>query len=355
LTIGGKEGLSHVLGIALGPDHHLYVTQWRVPSVTVFNVAGAQVRTIGRQGSGPGEFVFATAVGWKGDTLWVSDPPQSRINLFDRSGRFVSSVTFTTRPPSPAYRNLSPGAVLADGSILSIAAPARSDVLTAGRVLRVPVLRMTRAGHVIDTIATTAPLIMATRLELAPNRGFTVANPMTSQPIVAPTAGGAGVVIVERGASSDRRRAAFRVTRLTLEGDTVFSREYAYQPIAVSGSYRARVYAEIVNNVAASERQIPRSRIEEVVAKGLPLPAFHPPVSAFVAGSDGSLWLRREETESQSVSWDVLNAAGAPLGTLSAAAGLTFALANLEVVWAVVTDSLDVSAIQRLRVIRPGR
>jgi len=37
------------------------------------------------------------------------------------------------------------------------------------------------------------------------------------------------------------------------------------------------------------------------------LPAFHPPVTDLAAASDGRLWIRREEVDTTSVRWDVVD------------------------------------------------
>ena len=325
LTIGssGDESaaLTNILGLALGPDNHLYVTQWQVPALTVFIEAGKQVRTIGRQGRGPGEFIFPAAVGWKGDTLWATDPQQSRLSFFERSGRFISAVNFNAEAPAPHLRNLTPDGVLADGSILSMPAPAGSGLAAGGRVIRVPLLRVKRTGEVIDTIALAESALDVARLELAARRGFTLAKPMSSRPIVASSPDGASLLIVERPVSENRAQAAYRVTRVDISGDTAFSREYRYQPVAVSNPLRNRVYRELTDNITNSEKQIPRARIEEIVRETIRLPAFHPPVSGLVAGSDGTIWIRREDSGADTVRWDILDSSGAALGSVDHAFG----------------------------------
>jgi hypothetical protein len=151
----------------------------------------------------------------------------------------------------------------------------------------------------IDTIATSEPTLDVTRLELAPNRGFTIARPMSRG------ADRTALLIVDRRPSRDRRRATFRVTKVSVTGATLFSREFSYQPIPVSEDVRQRIHDQIVDNIAASETQTPRARIEEAVRGALTLPAFHPPVSAVVPGGDGTIWIRREDAGVPSVSWDV--------------------------------------------------
>ncbi len=56
----------------------------------MFDRHGQHVRTIGRQGSGPGEFAQVVGLDWAPDgTLWVVDPGNARISLFDTAGAYL--------------------------------------------------------------------------------------------------------------------------------------------------------------------------------------------------------------------------------------------------------------------------
>ena len=55
-SIDGDDALSDVIDIAIGPSGEIYVVQAFVPSVSVFSPGGELLRTIGREGSGPGDF-----------------------------------------------------------------------------------------------------------------------------------------------------------------------------------------------------------------------------------------------------------------------------------------------------------
>ncbi|HEX2078374.1 MAG TPA: BF3164 family lipoprotein [Longimicrobium sp.] len=70
-------------GLALTPDGHVVVVDARAPeAVRVFDTAGALVARLGREGSGPGEFVSAVSVfgrpGHPGE-LWVHDTRLDRV------------------------------------------------------------------------------------------------------------------------------------------------------------------------------------------------------------------------------------------------------------------------------------
>ncbi len=192
------------------------------------------------------------------------------------------------------------------------------------------------------------------RLEFAPNRGSIIPQPMDSRPIVTPTAAGDGVLIEERRPSENRRTATYRLTKVTISGDTVFSREHTYQPVMVSTAMREPILRELTENITGGG-QIPRARIEEVVRESVKLPSFYPPVNAVLAGGDGTIWIQREDSGSETVLWDALDSSGVPLGTLRAPAGLRIGLASLQTLWGVTMHSLNVPAIHRYRVLRPAK
>ena len=46
-------------------------------------------------------------------------------------------------------------------------------------------------------------------------------------------------------------------------------------------------------------------------------PAYEPPVAAVLVGDDGSVWLERERSDSDSVRWDILDESFAQVGQVS--------------------------------------
>ena len=75
--------LAFPTGLALTPDGHVVVVDLRAPeAVRVFDSAGALVAKLGREGSGPGEFVNALSIfgrpGHPGE-LWIHDTRLDRI------------------------------------------------------------------------------------------------------------------------------------------------------------------------------------------------------------------------------------------------------------------------------------
>lgn len=87
----GTEGaLAEPLSVAVDDAGRVYVADRKPAVIKVFGPDGALIRTIGREGSGPGEFRVAFLATWK-DRLVAHDPQQARTSTFGTSGTFLTS------------------------------------------------------------------------------------------------------------------------------------------------------------------------------------------------------------------------------------------------------------------------
>jgi hypothetical protein len=92
---GGVEGPGDLVdpgNVAIDAAGRIYVADNAPASVKQFNADGTYLRTIGRQGQGPGEFTLAL-IAVSGGDLFVHDPQNQRTSLFDTAGRYVRSWT----------------------------------------------------------------------------------------------------------------------------------------------------------------------------------------------------------------------------------------------------------------------
>ena len=94
LRISGSDGDSTVINdpqsLAIDGEGRVYVADEKPAVIKVFDKTGRLVRTIGREGAGPGEFQVAF-ITIHGANLVVHDPRQSRTSVFDTSGTFLKS------------------------------------------------------------------------------------------------------------------------------------------------------------------------------------------------------------------------------------------------------------------------
>jgi len=144
---------------------------------------------------------------------------------------------------------------------------------------------------------------------------------------------GSSVALAERKAPDDPDEAFYRITRVSMRGDTLFSTRVAYDPIRIPGAVRD---------------SLPEDTPDEY------RPRYYPPVSGVVAGRDGTTWIAREETPEPTRRWDVFDEGGTRIATLDAPARLEIVDATRERIWGVLPDELDVPYVVRMPV-QPDR
>ena len=97
LAVGILDGdQNYMIGaiddIAVAPNGTMYVLDRSVPAVRVYDAGGKFVQTIGRRGSGPGEFRYASAIALaKNGNLLLWDQGNARVNVYTANGDVVAS------------------------------------------------------------------------------------------------------------------------------------------------------------------------------------------------------------------------------------------------------------------------
>lgn len=97
VRIGEEEGDdAYVFGwiqdVKLGPDGRVYVLDGQAEQVRIFDASGRHVRTVGREGGGPGEFRGAIALRWGPEgNLWVVDDRNQRYTVLSPAGDLVAT------------------------------------------------------------------------------------------------------------------------------------------------------------------------------------------------------------------------------------------------------------------------
>lgn len=102
ISIGDSESLNWPVGIAIDDAKaSLYVVNGKSHSISVFTLDGDHIATIGKRGTGDGEFNFPTDVDIdsKGN-LVVADSMNGRVQILDPDGKFIRK--FGQRGDGPA-------------------------------------------------------------------------------------------------------------------------------------------------------------------------------------------------------------------------------------------------------------
>ncbi len=89
----GHDALERPVGVVYVPQREqLYVVDGAAHRLTVFDLAGTLVKTIGRRGAGPGEFNFPTHIARAGNRLLVADSGNSRVQVLDLDGEWIRTI-----------------------------------------------------------------------------------------------------------------------------------------------------------------------------------------------------------------------------------------------------------------------
>jgi hypothetical protein len=121
LSLGGADVtgptlFSNTRGVLLDRRGRLWVADGQSGELRIFGPDGSFVKSVGRRGEGPGEFVGIRLLGaFRGDSVAVWDDAQGRLTILDPEGGLARMVTATTdEGPAPnAFRVFPDGTVLA--------------------------------------------------------------------------------------------------------------------------------------------------------------------------------------------------------------------------------------------------
>jgi hypothetical protein len=117
---GSPGEIGSVESLAISDDGTVYAMQRSPASIKVYGADGNFVRSIGREGDGPGE-IRGGMLAVRGDTVVVQDPNAHRLTFFKADGTFIRTVQSTccywtgTLTIDSAGRIWSPGSVGKDG------------------------------------------------------------------------------------------------------------------------------------------------------------------------------------------------------------------------------------------------
>ena len=338
--------------LEVGPDGTIYTLHPPETTIRVHDSTGAFVRTIGREGEGPGEFSSPGTMGILGDTLWVLDYGTYRFSFFSLAGELLRTLRipiglsrgFDLNPPRPY-------GLLGDGSIMG-SSPVPSHLAASGEIKRSVLLRLDSAAKVIDTLATYS--VENTSWEVTDPDDPRAMRSYQSQPfsdteMVTVSNSLPLIVSVDRRVPGQQEGATFAVTSVDFVGDTVFSREFSYTPIPLEQvlidslveARAARVAGSRFGSTSTADRAAVWAR------SSLYTPQFHPPVSQLLVGRDGSLWLSAERVGGPTIKWRIISPEGDAVGVVELPTRFRPILVEANRVWGSWYDELDVPYIVR--------
>ena len=347
-SVDGDEAyqLARVSAIVEGPAGGIYIWDGRLSELRLYDSAGVFVRTLGRKGQGPGEYVDAAGIAPAPDGgVAVWDPQVGRITVFEPTGtvrtswRWQSSMIFA------------PHALHTDtASNIYVPTLLRSGDGSNEGGFRFAYTRVRPDGRIVDTIALPAR-------EEAPM--LRAQNGNTSTGAALPFVDQDGTLLTPWG-TVGRSHAGRYAIDIPRPSGKILRIERDAAVIAVGNEERRDLAEAITRDMRTVD---PTWRWS-----GPEIPRTKPFIREIIVGRDGGLWVGRSMPAVRQASadtapgapddwiepatYDVFEHDGILRGEVTLPPATKLHLASGDHVWAVQRDSLDVPMIVRFRVAR---
>ncbi len=315
-----------IRGLVRLSDGSVAVADRTTSSVRVFSATGEYVRSMGRQGEGPGEFRDPFLM-WAlpGDTIWVGNLRPWYFNVFTAGGEFVRTVRI-----SPAYANPSRGGgVLSNGSSINV------RVEGGGEDYRTPqdvfVDAHTRDGGLVSTL-----MILEGRRYGPPSGPINlVLDPLFE---AAPSVDAGGTTIaVASGREPEVRllNEEFRLRRIVrwLDDDRDVTAAHA------------SAWREDFLERRRREGREPSPIADLMASEDRPVANRFPASSGVTVGRDGRVWVGRYPKPRESAGWIVFEGDGEFLCHLESVPGLEVWEFGADYLLGTREDALGVESV----------
>lgn len=333
---GERYMFSYVNGLVMAPNGDIHVLATPERTVFVFDGrSGAYQRTIGRHGDGPGEFAWPVSIGLLGDSVWVGDGTHRRVTLVSQTGGLIRTIN-VPRPGEPY--------VLRSGTLITIPG-VRPRI--GGVQHRLQIERHGAQGAARGTIVDTTVPMKVLGIDVGGTQ-FLARQPFDDSPLWAIARDGSGVVLIDRAIATGTR-GTLRVLRINEHSSVTYDVQLPYAAQPLPESLVAKRSAEIAELVRARNQAIPPALARDWVREALFIPRYRPSATAVHAAHDGTVWLRREEPESGTVLWTVLDRMGRIQYDVRVPANATVHWVDGDTVLASVADVGELPEVIRYR------
>jgi hypothetical protein len=301
----------------------------------LYDEAGRHLKSVGREGGGPGEFESLSAVAWiPGDTLAAWDWSAKRLTLYDDSLGLIRVLT----PDSDGGLFPRLAGAFDDGTFALVAGHDFMALAQAGSGVRedsILLLRIDMAsGAIVDSLGPYPG--QQSYLEMGEGQMWIRGLPFGREEWVAAAAG--------RLFAGDDRTGEVKVYGPRGRMQRVV--RMAHDPAPVAREDIERYRQEALADVEADRLAEERRRLDRLPAAGT-LPAFD---HMFVDRS-GRIWLQEPASRTEDARrWTVLDSSGRPAGRLTLPAGDSPLDAGPDYVLIHSRDALDVERVLLLRI-----
>lgn len=345
-TTDGPAALTRINDVLQAPDGIIYVAQPQEGIIKVFDTNGALRGSIGRRGSGPGEFRGIDRLGWFRDSLLVYDGSSQRLTLVPASGGDVRTVGLVPQEFTRPWHSAAPIGLMSNGSAI---------VLPPGLLERGEAETSTPLMHFDPSLTSRLPdlaHLKGTGINYRIRIGNAVVSgqhPVPRGTLWAIHPWSSGLVVYDNVSSDGPGHASIRVRRIAGNGAIVFDKYFRFNSVRILDN----VADSIINAIASSwhrklvqiGRPIDESTIRSDVRAGLQLPEYWPAADRLLHGSDGSIWFRRQGIVSGVHIWEIIGPDGRLRGQLRIPGTITLHQVSMTVVLASRLGSHDVPIV----------
>ncbi len=328
LSIGAVEGpeeyqLFRVRAALRLPNGGLFITNGGTNEIRLFDEGGRHVRSVGREGGGPGEFKGVGAAWRYGlDSVLVAD--QGRFAVFHLDGSFGRTSQLPTPPDGPAT---APQGVFDDASLLMRAPLSPFGSVEGLWVDSVEYLRYTSTGDLLNRMARRPRSTLV--LKRIGDGGIVMIAPYTPRP--------SAVVQHDRwfyGEGADYEIERYSPTgRLT----HLYRRSIPNRPVT----------RDMVDEFreGANEESPPSPQNLEM-RRNVNIPSTMPAYLTLQAGTDGTLWVQHYTREDEQPRWSAFRDDGRYLGDLDIPMGARVLEIGADYWVLLETDELDIEYVR---------
>jgi hypothetical protein len=339
-----------VIGVADGPEEYqlfqanqalrlatgeILVVNGGTSQLRFYDSAGVFLRSVGREGEGPGEYAMIGGVARSGeDSLIVSDFGNDRLAMLDVRGQF--GRTFKMQPAPGAGHGFLVGP-FDDRSLLAQANPVTAyDPPQGGSRGSVVYSRYDPAGEVVDTLRTRPGSEM-------------YGGELDGRPMVSGMPFGRRGIVAVGGdrwiyGSSD----AWEIEVYSMQGDLLRLIRLATPNRAITDEIAEAYRTRLLEGSSRIPESLRRWRAN------MPLPETMPAYMSFLVDDLGNLWVREYTQSTEPQSWVVFDTVGRFLGhvDLPTESGWPTHI-GADFVLGTWNDEMDVEHVKLYELIKP--
>jgi hypothetical protein len=327
----GPELFGEIRDFAVDAYGRIYILEGQAQEIRVFNPDGSYIRTIGRQGGGPGEFKSADGLRWDAQgNLWVIDSGNARYSVYDSTGTYLTMARRTSGLGMLPW----PGAIDARGNLTDVGLDPAAMASGSSFIFVLVTYRFERQEPIpLDTV----------RLPAFQGEFFEIRTENSLSRAVVPFSPTLAWRYDPRGFLYSGVTDRYRIVRHDPAGDTSQIIDLPFQPLPVSAEERA----EAIERLEWLTQQGGRPDFSRI-------PRTKPAFQNFFTDADGYLWVMPTTTSAEKGRrFDLFDPEGRYLGPVVADFASTSysPLVIGDSFYTVAQDELEIPHLVRARII----